>query len=100
MRWVATGCRAKPVVRRGRRFESVRGRRALQMRPGTDRQTFARTIDVVLTEMAELVARFYGHVLKYTGNGLIAYFAPPTFNVKADAALDRAYLLETPIERA
>lgn len=64
-----------------------------KLQTSTDRQTFARTIDVLLTEIAELVARFYGHVLKYTGDGLIAYFAPPTFIIKADAALDCAYCI-------
>jgi len=44
-----------------------------------------------LTEIAELIARFHGHVLKYTGDGLIAYFAPPTFIIKNDAAVDSAF---------
>lgn len=64
-----------------------------KLQTSTNRQMFARTMDVLLTEMAELVARFYGHVLKYTGDGLIAYFAPPTFIIKADAALDCAYCI-------
>ena len=56
-----------------------------------DTGTFAATINALLTEMSELVALFHGHVLKYTGDGLIAYFAPPTFIAKSDAAVDCAY---------
>lgn len=61
-----------------------------RLQTSTDRQTFATTITALLTEIAELVALFHGHVLKYTGDGLIAYFAPPTFIIKNDAALDCA----------
>jgi class 3 adenylate cyclase len=56
-------------------------------------RTFARTINTVLTELAELVALFHGHVLKYTGDGLIAYFAEPIFIIKSDAAVDCAYCI-------
>jgi adenylate cyclase len=62
-----------------------------RLQTSTDAQTFATTINALLTEIAELVALFHGHVLKYTGDGLIAYFAPPTFIIKNDAALDCAY---------
>jgi class 3 adenylate cyclase len=62
-----------------------------KLQTSTDRQTFAVAINALLTEIAELVARFHGHVLKYTGDGLIAYFAPPTFIIKNDAALDCAF---------
>ena len=61
------------------------------LQTSTDRQMFATTITALLTEIAELVALFHGHVLKYTGDGLIAYFAPPTFIIKNDAALDCAF---------
>jgi hypothetical protein len=62
-----------------------------KLQTSTDTQTFATTINALLTEIAELVALFHGHVLKYTGDGLIAYFAPPTLIIKNDAALDCAY---------
>lgn len=62
-----------------------------RLQASTDRRTFAATITALLTEIAELVALFHGHVLKYTGDGLIAYFAPPTFIIKNDAAVDCAY---------
>jgi class 3 adenylate cyclase len=67
----------------------VVGSTRLQTR--TDTQTFARTINSLLGEVSQLVALFHGHVLKYTGDGLIAYFAPPTFIIKNDAAVDCAY---------
>jgi class 3 adenylate cyclase len=62
-----------------------------ELQTSTDARTFATTINTLLTEIAELVALFHGHVLKYTGDGLIAYFAPPTFIIKNDTALDCAY---------
>jgi class 3 adenylate cyclase len=64
-----------------------------KLQTSTNRQTFAATITALLTEIAELVALFHGHVLKFTGDGLIAYFAPPTFIIKNDAALDCAFCL-------
>ena len=62
-----------------------------RLQASSNRRTFARTINTVLTELADLVALFHGHVLKYTGDGLIAYFAEPTFIIKSDAAVDCAY---------
>jgi adenylate cyclase len=64
-----------------------------KLQTSSDRKTFARTINVLLTEMGELVALFHGHVLKHTGDGLIAYFAEPTFIIKSDAAVDCAYCI-------
>ena len=51
---------------------------------------YTSMITMLVTEVAELVALFHGHVLKYTGDGLIAYFAEPTFIIKNDAAVDCA----------
>jgi class 3 adenylate cyclase len=62
-----------------------------KLQTSTTSQRFAATINTLLTEMAELVALFHGHVLKYTGDGLIAYFPPPTFIGKSDVAVDCAY---------
>jgi hypothetical protein len=62
-----------------------------RLQTSSNRRTFARTINTVLTELAELVVLFHGHVLKYTGDGLIAYFPEPTFIIKSDAAVDCAY---------
>jgi adenylate cyclase len=62
-----------------------------KLQTSTNLHTFAATINALLTEIAELVALFHGHVLKYTGDGLIAYFAPPTFIGKSDVAVDCAY---------
>lgn len=64
-----------------------------KLQTSSDRKTFARTINVLLTEIGDLVARFHGHVLKHTGDGLIAYFAEPTFIIKSDAAVDCAYCI-------
>lgn len=51
---------------------------------------YATAIAVILDELALVVAQFHGHVLKYTGDGLIAYFTPPSYNRMNDLALDCA----------
>jgi class 3 adenylate cyclase len=53
----------------------------------THPETYARLISVILYELSELVPKFWGHVLKYTGDGLIAYFPEPSFITMNDAAL-------------
>ena len=42
---------------------------------------------LVWPELSELVPKFWGYVLKYTGDGLIAYFPEPSFITMNDAAL-------------
>jgi adenylate cyclase len=51
---------------------------------------YKTAITVILDELALVVSLFHGHVLKYTGDGLIAYFTPPSYDVKNDLALDCA----------
>jgi class 3 adenylate cyclase len=53
-----------------------------------DPQKYAKLISTTLYEMSEVVPKFHGHVLKYTGDGLIAYFPEPSFIIKNDLALD------------
>lgn len=42
-----------------------------------DSADMARLVRVLSDEMSVLLQPFYGHVLKYTGDGLIAFFAAP-----------------------
>src|SRR6266852_1138337 len=58
-----------------------------------DPRTYASTISRVLYELSEVIPKFHGHVLKYTGDGLIAYFPEPSFITKNDLALDCALTL-------
>jgi adenylate cyclase len=51
---------------------------------------YKTAITVILDELALVVSLFHGHVLKYTGDGVIAYFTPPSYNLKNDLALDCA----------
>lgn len=51
---------------------------------------YGRLISTILYETSEVVPRFYGHVLKYMGDGLIAYLAEPSFILKHDLAIDCA----------
>ncbi|MDG3546261.1 adenylate/guanylate cyclase domain-containing protein [Methanobacterium formicicum] len=49
-----------------------------------------QVIGLFLNEMALIVDKFNGHVLKYTGDGLMAYFPEPNFIGMVDNALDCA----------
>lgn len=59
----------------------------------TDAETYTRLISVALYELSEIIPQFHGHVLKYTGDGLIAYFPEPSFITKNDLAIDCALTL-------
>jgi adenylate cyclase len=66
----------------------------------TDQKTYAQLISVILYELSEVVPKFNGHVLKYTGDGLIAYFPEPSFITKNDLAIDCALTLRGLIYKA
>jgi adenylate cyclase len=51
-------------------------------------EKYARLISTVLSELGEIIPKFHGYVLKYTGDGLIAYFPSPSFITMNDLALD------------
>jgi len=59
----------------------------------TDPKLYARIIAAILYELSEIIPKFRGHVLKYTGDGLIAYFPAPSFIRKNDLAIDCALTL-------
>jgi len=59
----------------------------------TDSRIYARIITTILYELSEIIPKFRGHVLKYTGDGLIAYFPEPSFIRKNDLAIDCALTL-------
>lgn len=54
---------------------------------------YSLIIQTALFEISEAVTLFRGHVLKYTGDGIIAYFPAPSFITKNDLALDCALTL-------
>ena len=54
---------------------------------------YSKLVDTVIFELSEVIPLFNGHVLKYTGDGLIAYFPAPSFIRKNDLALDCALTL-------
>lgn len=60
---------------------------------GTMLNDYARTMQAVLGEIGEVLPLFHGHVLKHTGDGVIAYFASPGFITKHDLAIDCALTL-------
>jgi len=59
----------------------------------TSAAEYARVIQTALLEFSEVVPLFHGHILKYTGDGIIAYFPAPSFITKNDLALDCALTL-------
>lgn len=54
----------------------------------------AQVISLFLSEMTLLIDKFNGYVLKYTGDGLLAYFPEPNNIGKADNAINCAYLMK------
>ncbi|MCX6570519.1 MAG: adenylate/guanylate cyclase domain-containing protein [Candidatus Aminicenantes bacterium] len=57
------------------------------------RDTYSKVIDTFLYEMSAIVPKHHGHILKYQGDGFIAYFPSPSFIVKNDFAFDCAMLM-------
>jgi len=53
----------------------------LSLRAGNKTPATMKTLSLVVPE-------FHGHVLNYTGDGFIAYFAEPSFTTKNDLAID------------
>lgn len=59
----------------------------------TSTEGYSRIIAAVTTELSRTVPLFRGHVLKYTGDGFIAYFPAPNMVGKHDLAIDCAITL-------
>ncbi len=51
---------------------------------------YVKLISTLLFEMSDLIPKFHGYVLKYTGDGLLVYFPEPSFITKNDLAIDCA----------
>jgi class 3 adenylate cyclase len=64
------------------------------------RQEYARLQVILQDELSELVPLFGGHVLKYTGDGLLAYFPEPSFIVQNDLACECALYMRAVVNRA
>ena len=64
-----------------------------QLASSIEPKPYARVICTLLYELSKIIPKFYGHVLKYTGDGLIAYFPEPSFITKNDLAIDCALTL-------
>lgn len=64
-----------------------------------NQEKYIRLISTTLYEMSEIIPKFYGHVLKYTGDGLIAYFPAPSFITKNDLAIDCALTIRRLVYR-
>ncbi len=55
-----------------------------------DAVTNARVVGVVLEEIAAVAPYFHAHILKFTGDGVLAYIPPPSFLTANDNAIDGA----------
>jgi class 3 adenylate cyclase len=62
---------------------------------GQDTSFTTRVIPTVLSEISRVVPGFRGHVLKFTGDGLIAYFPAPTAISKCDLAIQAAEAIKS-----
>lgn len=59
-----------------------------------DPSTYAAIVATLLQELSEAVPLFHGYVLKYTGDGLVAYYPAPSFIIKNDLAIDCALTMQ------
>lgn len=59
----------------------------------------AKIMQLFLKEMTVIVAAYHGYVLKYVGDGLIAYFPEPNFLGMEDIAVDCAVTMKFLIEQ-
>lgn len=57
-------------------------------------ETYARVIATLSFELSHLVPDFHGYILKFTGDGLIAYFSNPRVMIKHDHAIDCALTMQ------
>lgn len=57
------------------------------------RSEYVGLVTTAMNELAAIVPLFHGHVLKYTGDGFLAYFPAPSFITKNDLAIDCALTL-------
>ncbi len=55
-----------------------------------DAMTNARVVGVILEEIAAVAPYFHAHILKFTGDGVLAYIPPPSFLTANDNAIDGA----------
>lgn len=63
-------------------------------------QDNAKVTELFLKEMSLIVGAYHGYVLKYVGDGLIAYFPEPNFLGMEDVSVDCAVTMKFIIERA
>ena len=56
---------------------------------------YSRTISTLLSELSAIAYIYQGHVLKYTGDGLIAYYPEPCLTNMCDLALDCACVMKS-----
>ena len=64
-----------------------------------EQEAYVRLISTALYEMSEIIPKFHGYVLKYTGDGLIGYFPEPSFIAKNDLAMDCALTIRRLVYR-
>lgn len=65
-----------------------------------DRSDYARLQVILQDELSALVPLFGGHVLKYTGDGLLAYFPEPSFIIQNDLACECALYMRAVVNHA
>jgi class 3 adenylate cyclase len=53
-------------------------------------ENYVKVLSIFLGEISQLIDGFKGYVLKYTGDGLIAYFPEPNYIGNIDTAIDCA----------
>ena len=60
----------------------------------------ARAISLILSELARIAPFFHAKILKFTGDGILAYIPPPSFLTANDNAIDCALTMRGLIRQA
>lgn len=64
------------------------------------RADYARLVQTLLSELSEIAPLFHGHVLKYTGDGVLVYMPGPSSNQQNDLAVDCAFTMRGLVYRS
>ena len=64
------------------------------------RPDYVRLVQTLQWELAEVAPLFHGHVLKYTGDGVIVFIPGPSSNQQNDLAIDCALTMRGVVYRA
>lgn len=60
-----------------------------------DTATFSKIMSTISYELAKVASEFHGHILKFTGDGILAFIPPPGFTCANDLIIDCALTMQS-----